>query len=252
MKIFTVSLAGFQKLVREKVIFSFLFTALFLILVSILFGAMSFDEQNRILVHFGSAGILFSLLGISFIYGANFIRREIESQTILLTLARPIGRSEYFIGQWLALVEVLVLNWLILVFILFALTSFSLPLGSYLCAQFALLLEILLLLSATMFFANFLRPVISFFAGLGLYLIGQATPDLIFFAEKSKNTVFISFAHLAHSIFPQLYRMNLQSYQLILSEKTYEAIIPVTFYGVGWTLFFLVLSLLAFRRKDLV
>lgn len=252
MKILAISLNGFQKLVREKVIFSFAFIAVLLILLSLVLGSMSFDEQIRILIHFGSAALLFSLMGIALVYGSSVIQKEIESQTILLTLARPLSRSEYFIGQWLALVWVIALNWIILTIIIYALTGFTLPLWSYFQAQFILFIEIILLLTAAMFFANFIRPIISFFAGLCLYLFGQWMPDMIFFAEKSKSTFFLFFANSAHQFFPQLYRMSIQSHSQITSGKFNESIFQVTLHGVGWILFFLVLAVFAFRRKDLV
>jgi len=252
MKTLAISAYGFQKLLREKVIFSFAFISIILILISLLLGAMSFDEQIRILVHFGSAGILFSLLGISLIYGSTIIQREIDSQTILLTLARPLSRSHYFIGQWLALVWVIILNWFILSTIIFLLTQLSLPFTAFIISMCALLLQVLIILTVTMFFSNITRPVISFFAGLGIYLAGHWSPDLIYFAVKSKNEVFISFAQIAHQIFPQLYRLNIQSYQLIQKQNFSDQLGQSFLHGFGWLFIFLILALLTFRRKDLV
>lgn len=252
MKILTISAYGFQKLLREKVIFSFAFIAVVLILISLLLGAMSFDEQIRFLVHFGSAGILFSLLGISLIYGSTIIQKEIDSQTILLTLARPLSRSIYFIGQWLALVWVIILNGLILSCILFLLTEMTLPLSAFVISMLALLLQVLVVLTISMFFSMITRPVISFFAGLGIYLAGHWTPDLIYFAQKSKNDFFISSADVAHQFFPQLYRLNIQSYHLIQTQKFSDQLGQSFVHGFGWLVFFLILSLLTFRRKDLV
>jgi Cu-processing system permease protein len=122
--VFTLSFLTFQKLLRDRVVFAAFFVVLFLFALSFLLGALSFDEQVRILLNFGSTSIHISLLGLAVFIGANLIQDDIENQTLLLLLARPTSRGQYYFGQWLGIFHLLFLNWLVLVLALYCLSFF--------------------------------------------------------------------------------------------------------------------------------
>jgi Cu-processing system permease protein len=250
--ILTLSILTFHKLLRDRVVFAAFFVALFLFGLTFLLGALSFDEQLRILIHFGATAVHLSLLGLAVFIGANVVQDDIENQTLLLLLARPVTRSQYYFGQWLGIFHILGVNWLVLVVVLYSLSAFSLPFMTFLLAMMGILFESLLLAAFVLLAASVMRPAIAIFAATGIFLIGNWLPDLDFFARKSGNAFFAGFSDVVNAVFPQLYRMNWRSLHLIQNRLVEPQFFQVTIHFIGWTLLMLLAGSLLFRRKDLV
>ena len=81
-----------------------MFIAVALIALSFLLGALSFQEKQRILAHFGWLAIQLSSLGISLFLGSYWLHNEMDRQTCLLILARPIARDQFLLGKFLGVI----------------------------------------------------------------------------------------------------------------------------------------------------
>lgn len=71
--------------------------------ISLVLGMLAADQELRVLLDFGLGAI--ELLGLAgAVYGATTtILREMETKTIYLILARPVGRGQYLIGRFAGL-----------------------------------------------------------------------------------------------------------------------------------------------------
>ena len=248
-----IGLSTFRELIRQKLIHTVFFIAILLFGVSSLVGSLTFDEEARILFHFGFSAIQISLLGISLLVGVNLLPREIERQTCLIVLSRPISRMEFFIGKWLGVVAINFSVAFLLTFMLWPLVGVHYPILIFLKVGSGIFFESLILSALAFFGSQFLRPAISLFLTLGVFILGHWLPDLLFFAEKSKNALYLQLAKVVHVVIPQLYRTDWKSFYFLEHNLISNIdFFSVTLHAMGWTLFLLLLGTWSFRRKDLV
>ena len=93
-QLYTLVRVSLLEFMREKIVWICMFIAVALIALSFLLGALSFQEKQRILAHFGWLAIQLSSLGISLFLGSYWLHNEMDRQTCLLILARPIARDQ--------------------------------------------------------------------------------------------------------------------------------------------------------------
>jgi ABC-2 type transport system permease protein len=100
-----------RRLVLAAVLLSAAFVVLFAVAFSILYGrARSLEDQDGVFLVF--AGTLQTVLGLyavqflaaflALLLSVGAISSEVESGTLHAVLARPLRRSEYLLGRWLA------------------------------------------------------------------------------------------------------------------------------------------------------
>lgn len=100
-----------RRLVLAAVVLSAAFVVLFAVAFSILYGrARSVEDQDGVFLVF--AGTLQTVLGLyavqflaaflALLLSVGAISSEVESGTLHAVLARPLRRSEYLLGRWLA------------------------------------------------------------------------------------------------------------------------------------------------------
>jgi len=116
----------------------------------------------------------------------------------------------------------------------------------------SLIFESAVILSFVIGFSLIVRPVLSLSAGFVIYLLGQWLPDLLFFAEKSKDQVFINLAKALHWLVPNFYRANWKSEYFLQKGISFENMQWMLSHMLGWFLIYLLMTNFFFRRKDIV
>ena len=97
--ILTIAQTTFRELVREKMFIIIFFLAIALLLFSVALSNLSIWEFQRILSDFSLASMEIAGLGIALFSGSFMIFKEIEKQTCLLLLSKPVSRSEFIGGR---------------------------------------------------------------------------------------------------------------------------------------------------------
>lgn len=253
----SIAIYSYRELVRERFVHILFFVALLLFGFCFPLGSLSFEERTRVLFHFGFAAISFTAVGLSLFLGSSRMAREFERQTSLIVLARPISRTDFYVGKWLGIILLLGIVTFGLTLILYGLLVLvldeNLSFLAILRVGCGIGLEVSVLTSLTMMASLFLRSSICFFFGLGVFLFGNFLPDLEFFATKSKDPQFILFSKVSQYLVPQLYRFNWRSLYLTQHNlPDWSEFLGVTVHGLLWTAFFVFIGLRIFRRKDLV
>jgi Cu-processing system permease protein len=251
-KIRIISFTTFRELIREKFFLVIVFVAVFLLALSLLLGELTFDESQKILADVGFLAIQIASLGIALFTGSTMLSREIEKQTCLLMLSRPITRTEFLLGKFFGIV--------LLITMINASLSFGLILllGTWawtvhmIQISLSLWLQALVVLSIVFACSIVLRPVLSVMVGLTIYFAGSWLEDMAFFANKSKDAGLMAFSKVAEWIFPNFHRFNWKNYFFL--EKGLEAsdMVALTTHYIPWTVLVLIIATRLFRRKDIV
>ncbi len=237
---------------REKVVWIFLFVAFALYGLSLVLGALSFDEKQRILAHFGWMAILVSNLGIVLFLASGWLTKELQSQTCLMVLARPLSRAQFYMGK---LFGILSLSFVLQSFMagtLYLLLDFSLPLKSYCQVFIGTFCEIVLILAVCFFSATFLRSWLSFLLGLGVFLSGHWMQEVEFFGKKIQNDFFVILAKSLKWTLPNLFQMNWRSIYFLEQGVPTEQVGWVLFHSASWFLLLCLAGVFIFKRRDLV
>jgi len=251
-KVFVIAATTLQEMLREKLFLIVLFIAVVLLGLSILLGALSFSEQQRILANLGYTAIEIASVGISLFSGAFLISKEIEKQTLLLVLARPITRDQFLMGKVTGIIILNTMLVLALGLVLYFLLGHEVSFLNHLIILASLWFEAMIVLSLVIFFSVVVRPILALLMSLAILMVGVWVPDLQFFAEKSKDIFFINSVKVVSWMTPNLYRFNWKSYYFLELGVGVQDVIWMVAHCFGWILIVFVFSCIIFRRKDIV
>lgn len=249
-----VALNTFREIIRDRILYGIVVFALLLFGISVVLGQLSFAEQARISADFGFTGIQLGSAILAIFAGSTLVSREIEKQTILTLLARPVSRRGFILGKFLGLgaVAVAVLLGLSLV-LLILLNLLELPIqANFIAAIWGIWLEALILIALSLFFGSFARPVMTVVFSLSFFFIGHWISSLDFFIKKSDSEAFKIFAGCIGKIIPHLERFNWRSAPIYGTDVPIAEVMRNSFYAFAWVFFLLALTTMIFRRRDFV
>ncbi len=254
-KVFTLAKTTLQEMLREKVFSIVLLIAIALLGLSFLLGALSFAEQRKILADFGFLAIEIGLLGVSLFSGSYLISKEIEKQTCLLILSRPVSRQQFILGKILGVVALntlLLLSLGLVLGLLLNVGSDAHILSSYLKICLSLWFESSVILGWVICLSLIVRPVLALGGGVIVFLLGHWLGDLTFFAQKSKDEFFILGVRFFHWVTPNLYKLNWKSAYFLDNGIPVQNILWMLAHMTGWMILLVLIANFFFRRKDIV
>lgn len=252
-KIGVIARNTFKELLRNRVLYAFAFFAAFLMLMMVALGQLSYTEQMRLTLGMGLSSIHFCLIGLTIFIGGSIVYREIDRLTILTLLARSIQRHEFLLGKYfgfLALMFLFTAGFYVLYCANLMLMGFDVSPLDILVVFFGYALEIMVVLSVTIFFSTFCASFLTIIFSLCFFVIAHWAPSLTALADETTfNQGFFKFAGLMRRILPNLENFNWRTYPLEhhLTVAHLGWMSVVTF---SWCLFFLFSATLIFRNKD--
>ena len=250
----TIALNTFREIIRDRILYGIVVFALLLFGISLALGQLSFAEQARISANFGFTGIQMSAAILAIFAGSTLVGREIEKQTVLTLLARPVSRTQFLVGKFcgLILVEIFVIAGLSVVL---AALLFFLGFGvgaSFVVALLGVFLEAVLLTSVTLLFGAFARPIMCVVFAVSMYLIGHWIDSLEFFVKKSESPAFQLLAGAVAKVMPNLEKFNWRSAPIYQTPVPAQELLTAVGYAAGWILLLMALTSILFRRRDFV
>lgn len=249
-----IALNTFREIIRDRILYGIVVFALLLMGVSLVLGELSFAEQARISAGFGFAGIQMSAAILAMFAGSTLVAREIEKQTVLTLLAKPVTRTQFLVGKFVGLGFVLstvMIGLSAVVAILLMALGLSLEL-TFFQALHGIFLEALLLISVALFFGSFARPVMTVVFSVSLFLIGHWVDSLGFFIERSQSGAFKVAMQVVWQVMPNLERFNWRSAPIYGSVVPAYDVLVASIYCLGWVLLLMTATAVLFRRRDFV
>lgn len=252
--IWVIAKNGYREIIRDRILYGIVVFALLLIGMSLALGQLTFAEQARISANFGFAGIQFSASILAIFVGSTLVSKEIEKQTILTLLARPVSRAQFLLGKFLGLILAIATVMAGLAGVLAGLVLFlGLPIRpSFAVALYGVGLEAIVLLSLALLFGSFSRPAMTVACSVALFFIGHWVGSLDFFVRRSQSGAFKALGTAVARAVPDLEAFNWRS------APIYDLAVPVadvakaSGYALAWTALFLSVTILIFNRRDFV
>ncbi|MCM2281630.1 MAG: ABC transporter permease [Bdellovibrionaceae bacterium] len=244
----------YREIIRDRILYGIIVFALLLIGMSIALGELSFAEQARISANFGFAGIQLSACILAVFVGSSLVSKEIEKQTILTLLARPITRTQFLSGKFLGLTFVILTVMAGLAVVLAALVA-SLELaidGTFAVALYGIVLEALILLGLALLFGSFARPMMTVTFTAALFLIGHWVGSLRFFMKTTESETFRMIGRVIVNVVPDLERFNWRAAPVYQIAVPGQEVFATSVYALGWIFCLVAATSLIFRKRDFV
>ena len=250
--IIVIALNTFRENLRDKILYSLLIFAALLMGASILLGALTIAEQEKIIADMGLASINVIGVIIAIFVGIGLVSKEIERRTIYTILAKPISRSQFILGKYLGLVITLGVN-LVIMFDVFVFTLWmtQVPITMVLVQAVALMMVEFLVVTATaLFFSTFSTPTLSAALTLGIYFIGHLTSDLKSLAEKSSSEVTKAVMTALYYLCPNLEVLNIKGQAVSGVSLAWSYQVSATLYGLLYASLLLAGAAAIFQKRD--
>lgn len=250
--ILVIAFNTFRENLRDKILYNLLIFAALLMGASILLGALTIDEQDKIIADMGLASI--NLIGviIAVFVGIGLVSKEIERRTIYTILAKPISRSQFILGKYAGLAITLAVN-LVIMFAVFVFTLWmtQVTITMVLVQAAALMMVEFLVVTATaLFFSTFSTPTLSAALTLGLYLIGHLTSDLKALAEKSSSEMTKAVMTALYYLCPNLELLNIKGQAVSGVSLDWSYQLSATLYGLLYASLLLAGAATIFQKRD--
>jgi ABC-type transport system involved in multi-copper enzyme maturation permease subunit len=242
------------EIIRNRILVGIVVFAVLMIGFSLLLGQLSFAEQARISMDFGLSSIQFAAVVLSIFVGSTLVSREIEKQTILTLLVKPISRFQFLLGKAAGLVLVNLVTVGGLAAVLSVVLYFlNVPLHlSFLVGLAGILMESLVILGVTLFFSTFSTPFMVVAFSVGIWLIGNWMESLKHFSSKSQDSSLIWFGKVLEAILPNLEQFNWKTAAVYADSLPVKDVSLALANAICWFIFFVLAASLIFRRRDFV
>lgn len=250
--IFIIAQTTFRELIREKMFIIIFFLALALLLLSVALSNLSIWEFQRILSDFSLASMEIAALGIALFSGSFMIFKEIEKQTCLLLLSKPVSRREFLIGKFLGLSALILLTLVTLTVLLNLILFQSNFIGNSFIILVNIYLKILVVLSLVFLLSVYIRPVISLLFGLSFYLYSHGINSVEFLIKKTKDENLIALQRILEAVSPQFFRFNWKNYYFLKTAPEPNDVFVMAGYFLIWILFLMALAVRGFNKRDIV
>ncbi len=262
----------FKEIARQPFYYIILFTGCLIMLVSFSFTFFAFGEELKMIRNMGISTITICGLLTSCLSCSVLITDELERQTTLTILCKPITRTRYIIGKYLGILAATILM-IVFQFVVLELaltvrrymdisnystsTTNMIDLICLLGIYFALL-QIVILTSISLILSLFLNTIANITMCL-LFFIFCNTYSYVLPFHTNVHISIIPMTAIIYAIFPDLQNLNI----LILNENfinqspfwkehhIVQYIAYISIHSALYSIIILCLSIFIFKRKEI-
>ncbi len=244
----------FREAVRDRVLYLFVGFAVVVLVGSKLFGLLTVGDEAKVILDLGLAGIQFAAMLIAVFMSLILIGREIERQTVVTVLSKPVRRSEFLVGKYVGLVAVVLVN-LVAMAVLLVLLAWAYG-GRWVPMVFLgaamTLVEMLVLSAFAVLFSVVTRPMLGSIMTLSVFVVGHLTQDLWLLTRHLSGAIAGWVVPAVYYALPNLERFNFKTEIVHGLQIPWSAVAWSVVYGGAYATLVLVIACWRFERKDLV
>lgn len=243
----------FVEVYKSKVMMNVILLGASIALVSYIAAEFTYGVPGKVSLDFGLGTLTLSSVGIAIFIGSTLVSKEIESRTIYMALSRPISRTCFLTGRILGMLFFLALNTALLSsIVMICYMSYGgefVPLIGW--SMIFVFLESLLALLIVVAFAMVTNPIMSVVYSLAIYAAGHAIPQTLDLKVVNYRPWLERLIEIYSALLPNFDRLNIKDYIL------YEQFLPSKFlvhsllYGICYSFFLYVITIVLFRSKSL-
>jgi Cu-processing system permease protein len=251
--IVAIAINTFKESVRNKILYNILILAIGLIVFAVSIADWSVFERVQVMEDMGLATMSITGLLMAVFIGVGLLGREIATKTVYMIISQPVSRSQFIIGKFFGLLGVLLANFTLMSIMLWIVILYlgGKPDPSLLSAVLLTWMELAVLVAAAIFFSSWSTPILSAIFTLGFFVAGHLNDLISVELVRSKQPALEVFLRLIYYLLPNLEHFNIRT------AVVYGLPLPAGYvawafaYGLLYMAFLLILSCVAFRKRDL-
>lgn len=253
-KLYSIALYTFQDAIRNKILYSILFFAIILILLTVIMGAASLHQDARVVKDVGIFAISLFAHVIAIFLSVTTLYQELERKTIYTTLSKPVKRPIYFLGKFFGMGITLFVQLLLMaVFLTTIIWIRNDPISiTYFYALWLTYVSSLIVASFGTFFSSFSTPYISGFMTFGMWIVGSLVKELAGYLWRVEEPIARTMIKGITAIAPDLNLFNLTT------QITYEYVVSIKYiiwtssYGFFYCIILLTAGAAVFQKRDFI
>lgn len=255
-RLLAIALNTFREAVRDRILYGIVFFAIAFLLFSLVLGALSLNQEQRVLVDVGIAGISIFSVVIAVFLGVSLLFKEIEKKTLYTVLPKPVRRWEFIVGKFLGLVATLFVQVALMGTVLACLLWVEdVRVGAHVYGSLLLVfLEVTLVSAVALFFSSFSTPFVSGVLTLGVFVIGRVLDTFGELVARGAPAL-RSISDVVMAVAPNFYLYAPGAHTLVVSAPGQVPLFYLAKLGAYTVLYATVLLAFAcaiFSRRDLV
>jgi len=250
----SIALITLRELQRRKILYALFFACLALVAGSFYLKVFGLEVQSRLLIDLSLAGIgLFGiLLGISLTL--SLVPAEMEQRTLYPLLAKPINRSDFLLGKFLAVGALLVMNLGVLAILLMLLLYMRNHVIAWevLKAMLLIGMQCLLVTGVCFLLSLLVSQTVNFFLSLLLFYLGTRPPEyMTWLGDRLPVPALGAALNLVKNILPHLEYFDVKSAVVQGFQLPPPFMGLALLYGVLYLALILVVCNWVFATRDL-
>jgi Cu-processing system permease protein len=252
-RLLAIALNTFKEAVRDRVLYSILFFAVGLMILSLALSDITIGDQAKIVRSAAQGAIdLFGSI-IAMFLGVSLVWKEIERRTAYTILSKPIPRWMFILGKYLGLMLTLVVQVAIMlaVYTILMVIEQKFPPPVVFLSMGMLLLELMLLTAWATLFSTYSAPTTASFFTLAIFAIGHLADDIWLYGNKADSEAVRELSHQLYWALPNLEVFSLREVAVHELPIPWDHVLPAVAYGVGYTAAVLCVAMAVFHNRDL-
>jgi ABC-type transport system involved in multi-copper enzyme maturation permease subunit len=247
-----LALNTFRECVRDRILTAVLAFGALLVATSVVLAPLTLGESSKVIRDLGLFAIsLFSMLMIILI-GTGMVYREIEGRTIQTILTHPVRRASFILGKFFGLYATVLVTIALLAIVYFAVVQIfgggmdrNLPLAITIAAM-----EALIVTAIALFFSTVASPFLSAIFTFFVFVAGHLAGDLKELVQRFESESVELLATVMYFVLPSLHQFDVRNNVLSGIPVPLEQVFHCLTYTVLYSTAVLLLTILAFQKRD--
>jgi ABC-type transport system involved in multi-copper enzyme maturation permease subunit len=243
----------FRETMRDRIVLAACALVLLLIAFSLYIGAISIDQNIRMIVDFGLTSIYILQIFIAIFIGSMLIYKEIERKTFFLLLPKPVKIEAIILGKCLGLTATTTVVTAISTIALYGILYYNggnLFFVPILVSVLLSILESSILILISMLFSGMTSPILSAVYTVAFYLIGHSSDIYRMFFYEMSPSLKLYVLQAAYYVLPNLEKFNIRNDVIYEKLPTPHVLFLTVLYALCYGLIIFLLTKLNFRKKE--
>lgn len=252
-KVLIISKFTFLEIYKSKIMVNIILSGAVLSILCYIVSEFSFGNPSKVALDVGLGLLSLTTKAIAIFFGANLLKKEIESRTIYLILSNPVSRSEFFTGKTLGLSLILLLNTIILSIFTTAFYYFWDGIWSSLIlySVIHIFLESVLILLIVLFFSLITNSNLAIIFSISTYVSGFAIRGVQELQAVKANLILTKLSTIISLAIPNFSLFNLKNEVLYKQELSSFYITKSFTYSILYSCLVVCAAILILNKKDL-
>ncbi len=243
----------FRETIRDRILLSAFFVIVAIIVFTLFIASISLEQSTRMIIDFSVTAIYALQIFVAIFIGSMLIYKEIERKTFYLLLPKPITQIEIILGKCLGLTLTTIVVTLLSTFVLFGILFFKSGYVFFvpiIISLFLSTLEAFLLILVSILFSGITSPILASVSTVAIFIIGHAEGIFRYMFMTTKIPAIEMVTKAVYYVLPNLEKFNTRNDIIHGALPSPTMILISMLYVISYSLLLLMITHLAFRKKD--